>query len=85
MGTSIGAKSLSEHIQMLSNNESHLEHLVLLASDSRKSNGAAMPKLTTFDEFMSYGLLRSTIDEQLRLAEEASRPDDILNLQFTSG
>jgi len=85
MAPSIGPRSLSDHISLLSGSRTALGSIVLLAPDAGQRNGVGAPSVVSYDNFTLTGVSMADHEDQLQRAEAAVSADDVLNLQFTSG
>ena len=83
LAESIGLKSLCKHFDFI-NNSADLPHLrqIIMLGGSRSSNKSPRAILS-YDQFLSAASHVSRTE--LEQAERRVNPDDILNLQFTSG
>ena len=79
----IGAKSLTSHLNYIckSRDLPQLRHVVALAGDVPSTK--SLRNVTKYEDFLSAA--RHVHETDLEEAENRVMPDDILNLQFTSG
>lgn len=82
MSVSIGKKSLEEHIRLVRDSDAELQYIVLF-SGSFESNGAV--RIVSYNDFTSRGTSVAGDEAVLMQREVSIQPDDLLNLQFTSG
>ena len=82
----IGQKDLSPHLSaVLSNSDalSNLRHVIVSSEVAEKLSGNT--KIRAYDAFVAGEGLPAIPDNDLTVAEGKVRPQNILNLQFTSG
>ncbi|KAJ5989533.1 acetyl-CoA synthetase-like protein [Penicillium waksmanii] len=88
LASEVGSRSLSEHINILrgsSRKNPTLPDLRRVVCLGGSEVGEAGLEMQTYNTFTSNGYSVFMNDSVLKRAESLVRPDDILNLQFTSG
>lgn len=84
LAESIGVKSLSKHFDRVEKDISNfpaLKHVIMLSGQYQLNNTSR--EILVFDELLSRA---RTVDQMtLQAAERQVQPNDVLNLQFTSG
>lgn len=84
----IGSRSLSSHIQELRGGQSlnpELPELIHVVSLGEGEIGSAGVRMQSYSDFAPSGSSVSENDPRLKAAEDFVGPDDVANLQFTSG
>lgn len=88
IASTIGSRDMSGHINALVGNSSQksmlpeLRRVVCLGNGALEHGGIEMQ---TYSTFTSNGHSIFMIDRVLKRAENGVTPEDVLNLQFTSG
>jgi hypothetical protein len=88
LASEVGSRSLSGHINILrgsSRRNSALPDLRRVVCLGGSQVGEAGVEMQTYNTFTSNGHSVFMNDSVLKRAESLVRPDDVLNLQFTSG
>jgi hypothetical protein len=84
ISASIGRKSLAEHIRSIRDSNTSVRQIVMFSGSFESS---AKVNVISYDSFKSHGPAKLPMADfaAIQQRESSVQPNDVLNLQFTSG